>query len=179
MGGGGGGKNGQASNTRGNEFAGPLFLLAAHFYIPLTNREWGHNREISDRGIAWSVHQGRGLRFRCSDWSDKVNKLFFLWPFHYGLRSNETINLSAENFKKHVTSVRCTFEPMIQPCHTGQRVPFWQLSIGHNIDVHYQVEHRLYMSWTLYSVASIAQSLQKNNAHLAANHSMCTIVAIY
>ena len=57
--------------------------------------------------------------------------------------------------------------------------PFWQLSIGHNIDVHYQVEHRLYMSWTLYSVTSIAQSLQKNNAHLAANHSMCTIVAIY
>ena len=40
MGGEGGGvKSGQASTTRGNEFAGPLFLLAAHFYIPLTNRE--------------------------------------------------------------------------------------------------------------------------------------------
>ena len=34
------------------------------------------------------------------------------------------------------------------------------------------------MPWTLYSVASIAQSLQKNNAHLAANQSMHTIVAI-
>ena len=74
--------------------------------------------------------------------------------------------------------MRCELEPVIQPCRTGQRVPFWQLSIDHNIDVHCQVEHRLCMPWTLYSVASIAQSLQKNNAHLAANQSMRTIEAI-
>ena len=38
MGGGGVGgevKSGLASNTIGNEFGGHLFLLAAHFYIPL------------------------------------------------------------------------------------------------------------------------------------------------
>ena len=34
---GGGVKSGQASNTIGNEFGRHLFLLAAHFYIPLIN----------------------------------------------------------------------------------------------------------------------------------------------
>ena len=31
-----------------------------------------------------SIHQGRGLRFPCIDRMDKVNKLFIIWPFHYG-----------------------------------------------------------------------------------------------
>ena len=31
-----------------------------------------------------SIHQGRGLRFPCNDRMDEVNKLFILWPFHYG-----------------------------------------------------------------------------------------------
>ena len=31
---------------------------------------------------------------------------------------------------------------------TGQQMPFWQLSIDHNMDVHYQVKHRFYMPWT-------------------------------
>ena len=82
---------------------------------------------------------------------------------------------------KPITCQRKTLKNMSTQCgvHGVSGYPFWQLSIGHNIDVHYQVKHRLYMPWTLYSVASIAQSLQENNAHLAVNHSMCTIVAIY
>ena len=40
----------------------------------------------------------------------------------------------------------------MQSGDTGQQIPFWQLSIDHNMDVHkdvrYQVKHRLYMPWT-------------------------------
>ena len=45
-------------------------------------------------------------------------------------------NWSADNFKKHVTSMSYTFEPMIQSGDTDQQIPFWQLSIDHNMDVH-------------------------------------------
>ena len=29
-------------------------------------------------------YQGRCLRFSCNDRTAKVNKLFIIWPFHYG-----------------------------------------------------------------------------------------------
>ena len=32
--------------------------------------------------------------------------------------------------------------------HWSADTLFWQLSIDHNMDVHYQVKHRLYMPWT-------------------------------
>ena len=48
----------------------------------------------------------------------------------------KTNNWSADNFKKHVTSMSCTFEPVIQSGGIGQQIPFWQLSIDHNMDVH-------------------------------------------
>ena len=68
------------------------------------------------------------------------------------LWSIKTNNWSADNYKKHVTSMSCTFEPVIQSGDTGQHIPFWQLSFDHNMDVHkgvhYQVKHRLYMPWT-------------------------------
>ena len=61
-------------------------------------------------------------------------------------------NWSVDNFKKHFTSMSCKLEPVIQSCDIGQWYPFWQLSIDHNIDVHkdvhYQIKHTLYMSWT-------------------------------
>ena len=38
----------------------------------LTNREWVHYREISDRGLARSIHQDRGLRFSCNDRTDEA-----------------------------------------------------------------------------------------------------------
>ena len=65
----------------------------------------------------------------------------------------ETNNWSADNFKKHVTSMSCALELAMQSCDTGQQIPFWQLSINHNLDVYkdvqvYQVKHRLYMPWT-------------------------------
>ena len=56
--------------------------LTVHtLYILLINQEWGHYREISDEAL---LQQGRGLRFLCNDWTDKVNKLLIIWPFHYG-----------------------------------------------------------------------------------------------
>ena len=57
--------------------------LTVHtLYILLINQEWGHYKEISDEAL---LLQGRGLRFLCNDWTDKVNKLLIIWPFHYGL----------------------------------------------------------------------------------------------
>ena len=61
----------------------------------------------------------------------------------------KTNNWSADNFKnwKHFTSMSCTLEPMIQSGDTGQQIPFWQLSIYRDMDVHRdvhnQVKHRL------------------------------------
>ena len=70
-----------------------------------------------------------------------------------GQQSIKTNNWSADNFKKHVTSMSCTLEPAMQSCDTGQQIPFLKLSIDYNMDVHkdeqYQVQHRLYMPWTL------------------------------
>ena len=57
------------------------------------------------------------------------------------LQSIKTNNWSANNFKKHVTSMSCTLEPTIQSGDTGQRVPFWQLSIDHDMDVHKDVHY--------------------------------------
>ena len=31
----------------------------------------------------------------------------------------------------------CTPEPVVQSCDTGQQMPYWQLSIDHNIDFYY------------------------------------------
>ena len=39
------------------------------------------------------------------------------------LRSIKTNNWSADNFKKHVTSMNCTLQPAIQSCDAGQWVP--------------------------------------------------------
>ena len=52
---------------------------------------------------------------------------------------------------------------------------FWQLPIDHNVDVHYQVKHRMYNVLDTYSNA---QSLQENLVPLAANQRMPTIAAI-
>ena len=49
------------------------------------------------------MHQDQGLRFPCNGRTDKVNKLFIMWPFHYGpvpginIKSN---NWSVDNLKK-------------------------------------------------------------------------------
>ena len=40
------------------------------------------------------------------------------------LRSIKTNNWSADDFKKHVTSMSCTLELAIQSGDTGQRIPF-------------------------------------------------------
>ena len=50
-----------------------------HKYILLINRERGHYREITDRGldVLTERHQSRGLRFPCNDRTDEVNKLLY------------------------------------------------------------------------------------------------------
>ena len=79
------------------------------------------------------------------------------------LRSIRTNNCSADNCKKHFTTLVCGY-------------PSWQLSIDHNMDVYkdvqYQVKHRLYMSWTpsqKYTVIYYKKTV---------NQSVRTIVAI-
>ena len=53
--------------------------------------------------IAGSIHHGQGLRFPCNERIDKANKLFNIWPFHYGpepVINNKTNNWSVDKFKK-------------------------------------------------------------------------------
>ena len=64
------------------------------------------------------------------------------------LQSIKTNNWSADNFKKHNTSMSCTIEPTIQSGDTGQRIPFLTaVNIDHNTDVykdvHYQVQTQI------------------------------------
>ena len=40
------------------------------------------------------------------------------------LQSIKTNYSSMDNFKIHVTSMSCTLEPALQPCDTGQQIPF-------------------------------------------------------
>ena len=59
------------------------------------------------------------------------------------LSSIKINNWSANIFKKHVTSMSCTLEPAIHSCDTGQQIPFRQLSIDHNVDVHKGVHYQV------------------------------------
>ena len=74
------------------------------------------------------MHQVCGLRFPGNDRTDKVNKslilLYGIFIMDLSRRSIKTNNWSADNFKKHVTSMNCTLQPAIQSCDTGQWVPF-------------------------------------------------------
>ena len=125
--------------------------------------------------LAWSIYQGLSLRFPCNDQRDKVNKFFTrlisyllndLFIMDLNLQSIKTNNWPADNLKKHITSVSCTFELWYSQVTLVSGCPFWQLAIDHNMDVrndvHYQVKHRWYMPWT--SSLSNARSLQENNA---------------
>ena len=77
--------------------------------------------------LARSIYQGRGLRFPCNDRTDEVYKLSYgLSIMDLTLRSIKTNRWSADNFNKHVTSMRCTLELAIQSCDTGQRIPFFK-----------------------------------------------------
>ena len=92
-----------------------------------------------------------------------LNGLFIM---DLSLQSIKTNNWPADNFKKCITSMSCTFELWYSQVTLVSRCPFWQLSIDHNMDVHndvhYQVKHRWYMPWT--SSLSNTRSLQENNA---------------
>ena len=74
--------------------------------IPLINGERGHYREFSDQCIV-SLSQyikADVWDFPVYDRMDEINKLFIIWPFHYGPEPAINIikinNWSADNFKK-------------------------------------------------------------------------------
>ena len=77
--------------------------------------------------------------------------------------------------RKHVTSMSCTLEPMIQSCDTGQWIFFdscqstviWMSTIKLNKDC-----------LCLGHQGNNAQSLKGNLAQSAANQRVCNIVAI-
>ena len=65
-------------------------------------------------------------------------------------QSIKTNNWSADNFKEHVPSMSCTFKLAKQTGNTGQWIPFLKAvnCMFIRMHVHYQVKHRLQMSWT-------------------------------
>ena len=85
-----------------------------------------------------------------------ISYLFYgLFIMDLSLQSTiKTNNWPADNFKnwKHITSMSCTLESTIQSGDTGQQIPFWQLSIYRNMDVHKESTIKLntdcVMSWT-------------------------------
>ena len=76
--------------------------------------------------------------------------LYCLFIMDLSLQSNKTNNWSADNLNKNMSpqlDVHLSLS-MLQSGDTGQPYPFCQLSIDHNMDVHYKVKHRFYMNWT-------------------------------
>ena len=71
------------------------------------------------------------------------------------LQSIKTNNWSADNFKKHNTSMSCTIEPTIQSGDTGQRIPFLT-AVNKLLTITrmfirmsaIKFKHRLHMPWT-------------------------------
>ena len=63
--------------------------------------------------------------------------LFGLFLLDPSLQSIESNNWSADNCKKHLTSMSCTLDLAIQSGDTGQQIRFSQLSIGqlHDDDI--------------------------------------------
>ena len=62
------------------------------------------------------------------------------------LQSIKTNNWSADNFKKHNTSMSCTIillSPQYSQVILVSGYPFWQLSIDHNTDVHKDVRYQV------------------------------------
>ena len=101
-----------------------------------------------------------------TEWTRLITCLLYgLFIMDLSLQSIKTNNWPADNFKKCITSMSCTFELWYSQVTLVSRCPFWQLSIDHNMDlhndVHYQVKHRWYIPWT--SSISNARSLQENN----------------
>ena len=133
-------------------------LIEIGVYYLFTEREWGHYREISDRVLDILIYQY--IKAKVGDFPvtterrwliDRSYLLYGLIIMDLSLRSIKTNNWPADNFKKtHQLNESYTWA--IQSCDTGQRMPFWQLKIEHNIyvhkDVHYHVKHRLHMPWT-------------------------------
>ena len=86
-----------------------------------------------------------------------------------------TNNWSADNLKKHFTSLSCTLEPEMQSCGTGldtlldccQLSKTWKSTIDLNTDC-----------ICVGLLTNNARSLQENLACLAANQSARTIIAI-
>ena len=70
--------------------------------------------------------------------------------------------------KKNITSLSCTIEPVVQSCDTGQWIPFWQLSIEHNMDVHKISTIKLNTECICLGHLADAGSLKENLARLAA-----------
>ena len=96
-------------------------------YILLINQEWGHYRDILDRGL----DHGRGPRFPYNDRTDKVNKLHIKGPVEVVFteqrrtwrydRNHKTVSLTMRNFGPKPSLV----QPAIQSCDTGQRIVFY------------------------------------------------------
>ena len=55
-----------------------LILTDTYHLLPKSEVITGKSQNES---LTRSIHQGLGLRFPYNDWTDNVNKLFFIWPF--------------------------------------------------------------------------------------------------
>ena len=57
-----------------------ILLILTDTYHLLTKSEVITGKSQNE-SLTRSIQQGLGLRFPYNDWTDNVNKLFFIWPF--------------------------------------------------------------------------------------------------
>ena len=77
----------------------------------------------------WPSDQGPGLRFPCHDLTDKVNKLFIMWLFHYGPEPAINNWSQAQQLVSRLLEKTCHLNELytwlaIQSGDIGQRIPF-------------------------------------------------------
>ena len=65
-----------------------------HTTVPLINLVHSivTGKSQTEALIYWPSDQGPGLRFPCNDWTVEFNKLFIIWPFHYGPEPEINLN---------------------------------------------------------------------------------------
>ena len=97
-----------------------LPLMPRSVYIPLINREWGHYREISDRGLDVLTERQRGQYIKAEVWDFPVmtERTRLISCLLYGL-----LALEKKNRKRFPISV-CARERSFEAMFTEQRKPW-------------------------------------------------------
>ena len=144
------------------------------YYIPLINREWGHYREISDRGLDVLTERQRGQYIKAEVWDFPVmtERTRLISCLLYGLFSAEKKNGSA--FQYPFARAR----DHSRPCSLNREKPGRAIETRRDSKNSFFENESIFAFITPRSRSNLTLKKFFYNARSAANQSACTIVAI-